>query len=173
MVCKPFGQFINIWIFLSFLASLKNLSKNQKVVPFPGKRVNYRWSFVGHVWHVQMLFWAHFVHLWVSPLKRSQVGHFIYCPRPGTHRPFCLLAAFHLHYVALNRWLTLSSLSRDPSKLYFGWPGFSVHDKCWFRPTMWWCCLSAHSSVQALCNYCNISRHTLLILCKKNREEKN
>lgn len=41
MVRKPFGQCINIniWVFLSFLlASLKNLSKNKKVVPFPGKR---------------------------------------------------------------------------------------------------------------------------------------
>lgn len=41
MVCKPFGQCINIniWVFLSFLlASLKNLSKNKKMVPFPGKR---------------------------------------------------------------------------------------------------------------------------------------
>ena len=37
---KPLSQWISIWVFLflPFPASLKNLSKNKKVVPFPGKR---------------------------------------------------------------------------------------------------------------------------------------
>lgn len=128
-VCEPFGQFTNNWISLSFLA-LKNLSENKKVVPFPGKRVNYRWSFVG----------ARVTHAGGCSGLALSICKFPHWRRPTwvtwrITRAWAPTGPFVLPLVLRgHEQMTYSSLSRVPSNLYVVGSGFSVRDKFRVRP---------------------------------------